>query len=432
MEDEIDIRHLIEVLLAGKWIIAGITAAAMLVSGLVSFFVLPPTYEATTTLLVNLPPKEQPPPGGQGVENVLSRLSPYPQMGIETLRQQVTSPAVLAQVISELKLGLTPADLAGRVKATVPKDTNLIEISVKDQDPQRAATIANVLVRHYLEFVSRVNQGQFERSSQFIQSQIAAEQQNLQKALDRLKAFLQQPPGVDELTEEVKAKVELLARYKARQTELTVLIRATEAEVRAAREQLRTLSPTVDTTRSILDDPTLQQLATDLGRTDVLRLSGLKITSQEVNPGWAAAAENLATKEASLAQLRGEQQALDRAIATTEKELEELRTRLAEKSTQQEQLETQVDVSKEAIKAFTQKYQETRISEAARIAETTLTVAGEAVPPEKPVGPRKMLNVALAGVLGAMVSVFTVLFLDFWRSGTGAASAGAGASAGRD
>jgi uncharacterized protein involved in exopolysaccharide biosynthesis len=35
--------------------------------------------------------------------------------------------------------------------------------------------------------------------------------------------------------------------------------------------------------------------------------------------------------------------------------------------------------------------------------------------PEEPVSPRKMLNMAVAGVLGLMVSVFLVFFLEFWR-----------------
>lgn len=35
--------------------------------------------------------------------------------------------------------------------------------------------------------------------------------------------------------------------------------------------------------------------------------------------------------------------------------------------------------------------------------------------PEEPVGPRKMLNMAVAGVLGMMVSVFLVFFMEFWR-----------------
>ncbi|WP_264844427.1 GumC family protein [Caldinitratiruptor microaerophilus] len=437
MEDEIDLRHLIEVLWQGKWLIAAITAVAMLVSGVVSFFVLAPTYEATTTLLVNLPSRSAPPtflvnlppgewpPSGQGVQSVLERLAPYPEMTLETFRQQVTNSAVLARVIDDLKLNMTKADLAGKIKATVPKDTNLIQIAVRDTDPERAARIANTLVQRYLEHVNVLTRGRFERSTEFIRDQIEAEQQNLQQALDRLKAFLQQPRGVDELSKEVEAKVDLLARYKARQTDLAVGIRAAAAEVDQARAQVAALVPKLTTTRRIVDDPYLQQLAAELGRTDIARLSGLKLDSEEINPAWVEAAKVLSAKEVALAQLRAEQAALQEAIARTEKELETLRAELAEKQTAQEQLQTQVDISKQAIKAFTQKYQESRISEAARIAETTLTVAGEAIPPRRPVAPRKALNVALAGVLGAMAGVFTVFFLDFWRSTPPAATAGA-------
>jgi len=33
-----------------------------------------------------------------------------------------------------------------------------------------------------------------------------------------------------------------------------------------------------------------------------------------------------------------------------------------------------------------------------------------------PVKPRKLLNMAVAGVLGGFVSVFGVFFLEYWRS----------------
>jgi capsular polysaccharide biosynthesis protein len=36
--------------------------------------------------------------------------------------------------------------------------------------------------------------------------------------------------------------------------------------------------------------------------------------------------------------------------------------------------------------------------------------------PDKPVSPRKMLDMAVAGVLGMMVSIFLVFFLEFWRN----------------
>ncbi|NLL56893.1 MAG: hypothetical protein GX244_00070, partial [Firmicutes bacterium] len=46
MMEEISLRELIEVLLKSKWLIVSITLAALLVSGIVSFFILSPVYEA--------------------------------------------------------------------------------------------------------------------------------------------------------------------------------------------------------------------------------------------------------------------------------------------------------------------------------------------------------------------------------------------------
>lgn len=42
-------------------------------------------------------------------------------------------------------------------------------------------------------------------------------------------------------------------------------------------------------------------------------------------------------------------------------------------------------------------------------------ILNKAPVPESPVSPRKMLNMAVAGVLGLMVGVFVVFFLEFWR-----------------
>ena len=48
--EEISLRELIEVLLKRKWLIVSITLAALLVSGIVSFFILSPVYEAREVL----------------------------------------------------------------------------------------------------------------------------------------------------------------------------------------------------------------------------------------------------------------------------------------------------------------------------------------------------------------------------------------------
>ena len=48
--EEISLREIIEVLLKRKWAIVGITILAVLISGVISFFVLSPVYEAEAIL----------------------------------------------------------------------------------------------------------------------------------------------------------------------------------------------------------------------------------------------------------------------------------------------------------------------------------------------------------------------------------------------
>lgn len=47
--------------------------------------------------------------------------------------------------------------------------------------------------------------------------------------------------------------------------------------------------------------------------------------------------------------------------------------------------------------------------------ESTINIISQSPVPMKPVAPRKMLNVAIAGVLGLMVGVFIVFFKDYWE-----------------
>jgi uncharacterized protein involved in exopolysaccharide biosynthesis len=44
-----------------------------------------------------------------------------------------------------------------------------------------------------------------------------------------------------------------------------------------------------------------------------------------------------------------------------------------------------------------------------------LQVGSTAAVPEKPVGPRRMMNTAIAGALGLMLGVFGVFVLEWWQ-----------------
>ena len=64
---------------------------------------------------------------------------------VKDYREIILSQNVLNQAIEELKLEMTPAELAKKVSVAVPADTRILSITASDPDPQEAARIANGL-----------------------------------------------------------------------------------------------------------------------------------------------------------------------------------------------------------------------------------------------------------------------------------------------
>lgn len=103
---------------------------------LVSSFIIAPKYEADATLVVN---------AGQ---NSQTSVVTYDQLN--TAQQLVNSCAVilksdnvLDKVISNLNLDMTAEELANEVTVSPVNQTEVLDISVKDENAQRAVYIAN-------------------------------------------------------------------------------------------------------------------------------------------------------------------------------------------------------------------------------------------------------------------------------------------------
>lgn len=63
---------------------------------------------------------------------------------------------VLDQVITELGLPMTPAQLADKITVSSAKDTEIIHIAVKDGDPVRAQAITNSVTRIFQKEVTEI------------------------------------------------------------------------------------------------------------------------------------------------------------------------------------------------------------------------------------------------------------------------------------
>jgi non-specific protein-tyrosine kinase len=77
----------------------------------------------------------------------------FSQRRVASYVKIANSPAVTRPVIQRLALDLTPEQLAGRIHASTPPDTVLIDISVRDREPSRARDVANAVAAQFAQVV---------------------------------------------------------------------------------------------------------------------------------------------------------------------------------------------------------------------------------------------------------------------------------------
>ena len=109
-----------------------------------------PAYSATTQLFVSVHSAEA------ADISQMSQGSTLIQQRVKTYAAVVTSPKVLDIVRQQLRLFTTSQALAGQITVDSPLDTVLLNISVTDSDPTRAADIANAIAGQFPTFIAQL------------------------------------------------------------------------------------------------------------------------------------------------------------------------------------------------------------------------------------------------------------------------------------
>ena len=135
---EIDVVQMLKVLWKRKLIIA----LAAIISGAIAFgyssFVIKPEFTSTTRIyVVNRNQGDKP-----GLTNQDLQAGSYL---VKDYREIILSQDVLEKVVADQKLNIDAKTLAKKVQVTVPADTRIVSISVRDSLPEEASRIANAL-----------------------------------------------------------------------------------------------------------------------------------------------------------------------------------------------------------------------------------------------------------------------------------------------
>lgn len=148
--EEISIKELFFILRKWIWLIVGLLLLSMVISGLVSFYVLDKEYQAFTTLMVGKPQDYQTDNTLEYNDLILN------QKLVSTYGELIKTRAVSDKVIANLNLPITYSQFASKVNVSLVKDTEIIKLQVSDGEPALAAEIANETAEVFMETVKDI------------------------------------------------------------------------------------------------------------------------------------------------------------------------------------------------------------------------------------------------------------------------------------
>lgn len=148
--EEISLKEVLFILKKRMKLILSLFLIAVLLSSIISIFVLDKEYQANTTLMVGRPKDYASDANIQYNELLLN------QKLVSTYGELIKTRAVAEEVIDNLNLDLSYEQYKEKVSVSLVKDTELIQIIVKDTDPNTAAIIADETANVFMDKVQEI------------------------------------------------------------------------------------------------------------------------------------------------------------------------------------------------------------------------------------------------------------------------------------
>lgn len=133
-----------------RWLLILSVTLMFLIGGsvFVLFFGPVPQYQSSTTVLVDYRASE--------TEALTQNDINLSQKLVQTYTEIIKSLTILNPVIEEMDLSLTPNELLKKIAVSQVNETEIIKISVTDEDPILARDIANTLAETFSEEISHI------------------------------------------------------------------------------------------------------------------------------------------------------------------------------------------------------------------------------------------------------------------------------------
>lgn len=403
MEEEIDLRAYVFVLIHyWKWI-AGLALVAAVAAFGVSLL-SPPTYQSAAVVIITQPRYQmQFDPRFETVNGWTPAYKAFPTLA--------TSDRVLQSVVDAYAPSLKSSieewklrTLAGMVEATSEGDPSLVVLTVRSRSSEDAAAIANVWA-DALTSQGNAIYSESEEDVAFFEEQVAQAGQILDTADAALIEF-QARNQASTVNAQLDSLRQAQADYLTDQRAIVSIVQ----DIQGLRGQLA--AQPGDRPASLADDLTalfLQIKAFNAGASTPIQL--------QVNSAASLSNKSLADQIVFLddlvTTLEVKSSEIDGRLAELEPQILARQRRLQEINAESDRLTNTRNLANETYMTLARKLEEARI--AAREENGVLQVGSYAAVSERPVGPRKLLNTAVAGVLGLMLGVFGAFAVEWWQ-----------------
>lgn len=423
-ETTIDLKDIIKTIKKRRILIRNVFAV-MVIAAVVVSFLIPPIYEAETTLRVKQP---------KGLADSL--LADLPMGSSSDTKQLMNTYAEIlkSRTVVESVINKTYADkeevpdyeeMLKRVTTLPVKDSELLKIKVTAKSAQEAQLIANALVDTFTERMTLLVRSEQSEVRKFIGERMVESKKELEKAETLLQKY-KTDENIAAPTEETKAIVERLSSISKLSAENTVALAAAQAKVSSANQELVEEKPGF-----VADSPLIQQYKGKLADLEVqlatlsqnftekhpqvmstraaiietkakLNMESARVLNAEapsMNPIHLGLLQGKIQAEAEIAAGNAQKEAIGKIVADSEKVL----NKLPAKEQGLVRVMRDATVAQEIYVMLAKRHEEARISEVMQ--PTDVQVIDVAAIPIKPISPKKTFNVIIAAALGLFIGL---------------------------
>lgn len=329
-------------------------------------------------------------------------------------------------------------EAAERIEATELKETAMLKVAYESPDPERAMLCADA----FASVVVWKDQYRQKEDAQLLRRYVEdrlAEVRLEERVLDREQMRLKQGTGIVDVSEEAKAKVSRIAELQARLLETDYALRETERRISTYKQQLPQF-PEANVTPTTSENPTVARLRDELYQTEaalesaranltdahpyvrtvlakrdqlrrdlqeeMVRRATSVATTKNVNPVRMEFAKMIAQEQAAVQALQARRRAVQDALDREEQAI----NRLPVHERDLVRIARDAKVCEVKRELLEQRLLDAQVNEATKL--SAVRVVELALEPGRKVRPRRLVNLILGLVLGALLGVTGAIFAE--------------------